>query len=139
MWKWSVAAFTIVVAGFAAVVVLIIVPGGGAAPPTDPTAGWDPGTAPPESATEATRRLASADPVQWRDALTPELAAELTPGGAAPPGTEITLDPDGWREKQGYAVATAELIVPGQPAERIAIGFKSVADRWLVTFQESLT
>lgn len=108
-----------------------------ASPDTAAIADWDRGTAPPPSAVRAARLLASPKLAERRSALTPELNATLPAGGEPPVGSAVTLDSDGWRQQATSAVATAQLTVPGQPAERIVLGFRQISGKWLVTFQES--
>jgi hypothetical protein len=95
-----------------------------------------PGVAPPPSAARTTDALLSADPQARRAALTPELAGVVGAAEELPAGSTITLDQDGWREHDGFAVATATVALPGQSARQIVIGFQRDGDRWLVAFEE---
>lgn len=100
---------------------------------------WDPGSQPPESAVESAHRLVAPDPAERRSALTPELNEALPSGGDVPAGADVVLDADGWREHDGYAIATGRLVVPNVPDQQIVIGFKIISGQWLITFQEDVS
>ncbi len=95
-----------------------------------------PGIAPPPLAVDTANALLSPDPQTRRAALTPELSGVVDGTGALPDGSAVTFDQDGWREHDGFAVATATFTTPGQPARRIVIGFQREGERWLVAFEE---
>lgn len=94
-------------------------------------------TTPPASANAAVHALVSDDPRQRNGALTPELARLISNSAHPQPGSNISLDQDGWSQLDHFAAATGTLTVPGKPPEKIVIGFKEVSGRWLVTFEES--
>lgn len=115
--------------------------GGGAedlAAPTGRTPEFAPGGPPPESAKRSATQLISPSAEERRSAMVPELAAAMPGAGSPPADAVVVLDGDGWRQDGEFAMATGVLRVPGEPTERIAIGFERVSDRWLVLFQESL-
>ena len=95
-----------------------------------------PGVAPPPPALDTANALLSPDPQTRGTALTPELAGIAGVPEAVPAGSAITLDRDGWREHDGFAVATATFTTPGQPPRQIVIGFQRDGDRWLIAFEE---
>jgi hypothetical protein len=132
---WIVGAAAVAGAlGFLLAVVLRDTPSAG----TDPAmAEWDPGATPPAAAQQSARRLVSPDPAERRAAVTPELNETLEQGEQVPEHADVVLDVDGWREHGGYAVATGVLVVPGQSAERIVVGFVDISGQWLVAFEES--
>lgn len=113
--------------------------GGGQEPPEPPRETGltlRPGVAPPPQAGQTVSALLSPDPQIRRGALTPMLADAVGTSQVAPDGSIISLDSDGWREHDGFAVATATFTMPGQPARKILLGFQRDADRWLIAFQE---
>lgn len=102
---------------------------------TDP-APVRPGVAPPPAAAHSADALLSPDPRTRQSVLTAELADAVGAIEALPPGSAITLDENGWREHDGFAVATGTVTLPGQPARPVVIGFQREGDQWLVAFEE---
>jgi hypothetical protein len=106
-----------------------------AAPP-DLRSQLRPGVAAPAAAVHTADAVLSTDPKVRLAAVTPQLAQLADAPAATPAGTAIRIDADGWREHDGFAVATATLTVPGQPDRSIVIGFQRTGDRWLIAFEE---